>query len=119
MDRHKMARVHEDHLADLLGGRRTRGSGSQWHDVADGRNHGLIDPFPLAWDGKSTLNGSLSLTRTMWRKISEEAQGEIPMIAVRFYRNERLDVETDLVVLPADDFAEILMAAREFKKKES
>lgn len=114
-----MSRRHEDDLAALFDGRRTKGSGSQWNDVADGRNHGLVTPFPLAWDGKSTLASSLSITRAMWAKISEEAQGEIPMIAVRFYLNERLDVGDDLVVLRTDDFAEILQHARENKKKES
>jgi hypothetical protein len=78
----------------------------------DGRNDRFTTPFALAWDGKATLSKSVSITRDMWAKAVEQAHGEIPLVALRFYANERLGVDEDLVVLRANDFASILEAAR-------
>lgn len=114
IDRQKMSRLHEIFLAKVLGGRKSRGSGNQWHDAADGRNNHLIEEFAFAWDGKATLGKSISITREMWEKIKEQAGGERPMLALRFYGNERCDeIDADLAVVSMDDFTEILSRARE------
>lgn len=107
----RMGDGHERHIADLLGGYVSRGSGNQWRDQMDGRLNRLTRKFAFAWDGKSTLAKSISVTREMWEKARDQAGGERPMLGLRFYDNERLDVGEDLVVLKLDDFAELLEEA--------
>lgn len=106
INRKKMGDAHEKFLAKLFGGRQTRGSGNQWKDPADGRND-HEEPYAFAWDGKSTLASSISISRMMWAKIIDQAHGERPMLAVRFYDNSALDVGFDLAVVRADDLAEM------------
>lgn len=107
----KMGRKHEDHLAQVFDTTRMPGSGNQWRGQMDGRNNRRTSRFAFAWDGKSTLAKSLSIPRKMWEKAREQAGGERPMLALRFYDNERLDVGEDLVVIGLDDFAEMLEVA--------
>lgn len=109
----QMSDAHEIFLATLFGGRRSVGSGNQFHDQADGRNSHYDTIFPFAWDGKATLNKSHSITLDTWSKLVEQAHGERPLLALRWYADERLHVGRDLVVLDAHDFAEILEAARD------
>lgn len=104
----KMGKAHEEFLADLFGGRRTRASGAVWKDQMDGRHSRMDVPFAFAWDGKSTRGKSIGVTREMWAKAVEQAGGERPMLALRWYTTDRLDVGEDLVVLNAHDFAELL-----------
>lgn len=104
----KMGDAHENFLTEILGGRKTRASGSVWKDQMDGRHNRMDVPFAFAWDGKSTLAGSVSVSRKMWEKAREQAAGERPLLGIRFYDTERLDVGEDLVVLSAHDFAEML-----------
>lgn len=108
---HKMGRAHEQFLATLLGGRRTRASGATWKDQMDGRHSREDLAFAFAWDGKSTRNRSIGVTRQMWDKAREQAGGERPLLALRWYTTDRLDVGEDLVVLDAHDFVELLQAA--------
>lgn len=105
---HDMGDEHEAFLADLFGGHRTRGSGNQWQNPADGRTSRMHVPFAFAWDGKSTLHKSIGVSLAMWDKIREQAGGERPMLALRYYDNQKLDVLRDLVVVDANDFAELL-----------
>jgi hypothetical protein len=108
----RMSDQHEDFLAILFGGRKSRGSGNQFNDQMDGRNHHET-PFALAWDGKSTYNKSVGVTLEMWRKAIEQADYEIPILALRFYEDQTLArVTQDLVVIDAHRFTEILEAAR-------
>lgn len=104
----KMGQAHELFLVKMLGGRKTKASGSQWTDQMDGRHDRMRDRFAFAWDGKSTLGKSIGVSRAMWEKAREQALGERPMLALRWYDNERLDVGEDLVVLTLNDFAEML-----------
>lgn len=104
---------HEEFLADIFGGTMSRGSGNQWHNQMDGRTSRKQEEFAFAWDGKSTLALSLSVTRAMWRKAVEQAGGERPMLGLRFYENSRLDVGYDLVVISAHDMAEMLVRLKE------
>lgn len=107
----KMSDAHERFLVEILGGRRTKASGAVWKDQMDGRHNRRDVPFAFAWDGKSTMAKSVGVSRVMWAKAVEQAAGERPLLALRFYDTERLDVGEDLVVLSAHDFAEMLQAA--------
>lgn len=107
MDRHRMADEHETFLAARFGGRKSRGSGSQWRDQMDGRNDTVREDLAFAWDGKSTLAKSITITRDMWAKAHEQADGDIPMLGLRFYDTEVLDVGLDLVTVEADVLAEL------------
>lgn len=103
-----MSDRHEDHLAEVLQGRKTRGSGNQFRDQMDGKQSYREQRYTFAWDGKATLGKSLSVTREMWAKAQEQAHWAIPILPLRFYANERLtQVEADLVVVDLDTLAEI------------
>lgn len=109
----QMGERHEKHLAEIFGGTKTRASGSQWTDPADGANH-HDDPFAFRWDGKSTLGKSISVTRDMIAKLRQQAGGERPAFGLRWYGNAALTtVDEDWVVLRDMDFSELLEAARE------
>lgn len=110
-----MSDRHEDFLAETFGGRRTPGSGNQFHRQMDVRDAPDV-PYALAWDGKSTHAASVSVTKAMWDKARLQAAGEIPALALRWYADARLTVVRDLVVLDAHDFAEILEAARMYRR---
>lgn len=108
----KMGDAHEAFLCALFDGTQSRGSGNQWANPMDGRQNRFQQAYAFAWDGKSTLGGSIGVTRAMWRKAREQAHGERPMLGLRFYDDESLKrVEADLVVLSAHDMAEVLEAA--------
>lgn len=108
-----MSDRHEKDLAEWLGGRRTRGSGNQFNDAMDGRQHRFEEDLAFAWDGKSTLGKSISVTEDMWEKAVDQAGGERAMIALRWYRNERLTAYTDLAAVSMDDFRELVDLARD------
>ena len=113
----RMADAHEQFLVDLFGGRRTRGSGNQWTNPMDGRTSRMKEPFGFAWDGKATLGGSIGVSRAMWAKAVEQAEGERPMLGLRYYENERLDVRYDLVVVSAYDMSEVLSSLRGVERR--
>jgi hypothetical protein len=108
----KMSDKHEAFLCSLFDGRPTKGSGNQWRDPTDGRNNHMTTRFAFAWDGKSTLGKSVGVSREMWGKVVEQAGAERPMLPLRFYDNERLDVGLDLVVVNAYDLSEMLSELR-------
>lgn len=107
----RMGDKHEAFLTSILGGRRTRGSGNQWHNPMDGRTSHMTRRYAFAWDGKSTLKRSISVSREMWQKAVEQTGGERPMIALRFYDTESLDVGVDLAVVNLHDLAELIETA--------
>lgn len=112
----KLSDQHEQFLAELLDGRRTRGSGNQFNDQMDGRND-TTQPHALAWDGKATQGKSVGVTRAMWEKAVEQAHGLIPVLALRWYHEGyTLKPELDLVTVEANDFAAILADAREYRR---
>ena len=111
-DTHAMAERHEQHVAEVLGGARTRGSGSQWHDKGDGHTaHG--DLFEWFWDCKSTLGKSLSITRVMLAKLDEEAHSGRPLLPVVFFDSDRLDVAPAgyRYLIREDDLLELIETA--------
>jgi hypothetical protein len=104
---------HEAWLADLLDGRITRGSGSTFADQMDGKNDRHTQHYPLAWDGKATQRGSVSVSREMWAKAVEQSHGLTPALALRFYGpGYGLTPELDLIATEANDFAAMLADAR-------
>lgn len=114
-----MSDDHEKFLVDLFGGKKMPNSGAVWSKQMDVRNSTREIPFSFAVDGKSTLGLSVGVSRAMWKKAKEQSHAERTALALRFYKNGRLDVETDLVVLEAEDFRELLSAAREHHDCES
>jgi hypothetical protein len=115
----QMGDKHEVFLAEVFGGTKSKASGSQWSDPADGRNgHGT--PFAFAWDGKSTRGKGITITREMIAKIREQALSERPALGLRWYDSDSLDlVGEDLVAIPAADMAELLENARRIVSLES
>ena len=111
----KLSDAHEAHLADLLGGRMTKGSGNQWHDQSDGKQP-MDLPYSFSWDGKASMGKSISVTREMWVKIRQQAHDRRPAIPLRWYDTEKLDVGLDLVVILLDDFACLLADANRWQQ---
>jgi hypothetical protein len=111
----RMGEIHEEHLAEINGGRKSRSSGNQWHDQADGRNS-RDDPFNFAWDGKSTLGKGITITLDMIAKIREQAGGERPQIGLRWYKTGDLtQVAEDWIAVRDVDFEEMKIAATAYE----
>lgn len=114
--RKEMGDRHEEFLVEVLGGRQTKGSGNQWHNPMDGRHSRRTEQYAFAWDGKSTTTGTVSVTEAMWRKAQEQAVGERPMLALRWYPTERPTVANrdgiDLCAIDAMDMSALLTDAR-------
>ncbi len=110
----KLADAHEVDMAELLQGRKTKSSGNQLNDPADGR-HAPYDELGLAWDCKCAMPGtkSISITREMLSKIEHEAHLLKPAIPIRFYATERGAVEHDWIAIRLQDFLELLDRVRE------
>jgi hypothetical protein len=106
-----MGNKHEKWLQSVLGGRLCPGSGSHWRNQMDVRRNRLADLWAWAVDGKSTRAKSISIPRTMLDKAVEQAAGERPMIAIRFYDDDRLRSFEDWFLVRADDFIELDRAA--------
>lgn len=107
----KMGDKHEADIQERLGGRKTRGSGNQFANPADGRHDRYAQLFAFAWDCKSTRGNSIGVSRDMVEKIIEQSHGERPMLPLRWYDSDRLAVAHDWVALPLDDFIEMMETA--------
>jgi len=108
MDKLEMSRRQEETLAKVTGGRKTKGSGSQWTDQTDVRDNRLDVEFAFATECKSTGGQSIAVDRKMLAKVIEQAGGERPALALRIYANDRYDVLYDWVAVPLADFAEMV-----------
>lgn len=104
----KMSDAHEAYLAEAFGARLTPGSGNQPANPMDARMNRYVDAVAFAFDGKSTRGQSISVTRSMLTKAREQAHGERPAIALRFYDNDRLTEYEDWILVPADDLRELM-----------
>ena len=80
----------------------------------DGRHNRYESNFAFAWDGKSTRQRSISVTRARLDKAVELADPERPMIALRFYDDDRLRGFEDWFLVRADDFIEMRDACESF-----
>lgn len=104
----RMSNKHEDHLAEVLGARRTPGSGNGFANPMDARQSRYDQKVAFAVDGKSTLSNSISVTRDMLKKAREQAHGERPMLALRWYHDERLKSYEDWYLIREDELLELL-----------
>lgn len=115
----RMGELHEEYLAGINGGVKTKASGSQWDDQGDGRN-AHDGPLAFCWDGKSTKGKGVTITLEMIAKIREQAQGERPQIGLRWYADDALSkVLADWVAVQGADWEEVLDAARKWAELES
>lgn len=113
----KMSDRHEEDLADLLGGKRTRNSGAVWSDQSDGHHLQSEEHWRFAWDGKSTLGNSIGISRDMVTKLRQQSRGLLPLLPLRWYRDNRLTtVDIDMIALDLDTFAEILADANQWRR---
>ena len=115
----KMGDAHEEHLQEVYGGRRTPGSGNQPANPMDVRQNRYENSVALAIDGKSTRNKSISITRDMLEKAVDQAHGERPAIALRFYFDDRLRGFDDWLLLREDDAVELLERSERLAKIEA
>lgn len=104
----KMSDKHEKDLAEWFQGRMTPGSGNQFNNQTDVRQSRYEVEVAFAIDGKSTMAKSVSITRETLDKLVEQAHGERPLLAVRFYDNERLTSYEDWSMIRTDDLLELL-----------
>ncbi len=88
----------ENHIANILGGRRTKASGAAKHDPGD-----VVTPIEVV-DCKVTRLNSICIDKKIWTKIREEAHtGRHPAIALRWV-DENDKVIYDLVAISLDDY---------------
>lgn len=109
----RLADQHEEEVTEWLGGRKTKSSGNQVNDPADGR-HAPYDELGFAWDCKCAMpdTKSISITREMLSKIEHEAHLLKPAIPIRFYATERGAVQHDWIAVRLQDLIELLEQAK-------
>ena len=106
--RARMSQSQEKWLTEVLGGIPQPGSGNQPARPLDGRMDHHRSPVAFAWDAKSTLADSITLTKLMWQKVIEQSHGEWPLLPIRFYHSDRLTSHLDLAVISMHDLLELL-----------
>lgn len=109
----EMSDAHEQFIVEQFGGTIQRGSGNQFNRQMDV----IQSPqgfYPMAFDGKSTLGQSISVSREMWGKAIQQSHGLTPALPLRFYDTWNLHPGLDLVVVSADTLAELHNYARWF-----
>lgn len=91
---HARSPKQEKELAERLGGKRVKGSGSGF-DKGDVR----VKAVALV-EAKVTKNNSFSVTREMMNKLQDAAcsQGELPILVVEFLGHGKLCVMPDWVL---------------------
>lgn len=109
----KMSDAHEAHLAEVYGGRLTPGSGNGFANPMDVRQSRYESAIAWAIDGKSTRGKSISITRDMLEKAVEQAGAERPLLALRFYDDDRLRSYEDWALVREDDLLELIEKAGE------
>ena len=109
----RMSKKHEEYLAKVFAGRVTPGSGNQPVNPMDVRQSRYERAVAFAIEGKSTLGKSISVTRAMLDKAKRQAHGERPMIALRFYNDDRLKGFEDWSLVRQDDLLELMEKAGE------
>jgi hypothetical protein len=106
----KLAELHELDIARWFGGRKSKSSGNQFNDQADGRHNRYHRAIAFAWDCKAAMPGtkSISITRSMLAKLEEQAHAEQPLLPIRFYATERGQVEYDYTLIRTQDLRALL-----------
>ena len=105
--------VHESHVCELLDLDATIASGARWHDLGDGVERNAYSVWPIMFDAKCTVQKSYSVRRDWMRQQVRRAvaSGKRFLLPVRFV--DEHGQHDDYVVMPLDDFAELLMKVRE------
>jgi Holliday junction resolvase len=114
----RMGDAHEAHIAEVFGYRQTRGSGNQWRDQMDAKGHRMDEAVAFSIDGKSTRAKSIGVKREELDKAIEQAAGERPMMAYRFYDDDRLRRFEDWYLLREDDLLELIERSRRLSELE-
>lgn len=101
-------RAHEEGAADLFGGSRHRGSGASAFLKSDASS------VRYQIECKQTANASVPIKLDWLRKISAEGLGcnRVPVVHVRFLRDVVAYCPRDWILMPADEVARLLEAAR-------
>jgi hypothetical protein len=107
-----MSDKHEEHCAEVFGGRKHKASGSQWDEQADGSNAHDLE-FAFRWDGKATLAKSHTITLDMLAKLKDQSHGERPALPLCWYASTSLDFGELWTLVQDDDLTELLEIARE------
>ena len=108
---------HEKDVCDMLSLDPTIASGSQWHDVGDGVERNAYSVWPIMMDAKCTVQRSYSIQRGWVKQQIDRAAvaGKRFILPLRFVdENSQHD---DFVLMPLDDYAELLDAARSHWKR--
>lgn len=108
----QMSDAQEEHIAEVFGVRRTRGSGNQWRDQMDDRSHRMDEAVAFAFDGKSTFGQSVGVKRSELDKATEQAHAERPVMAYRFYEDWTLKHFIDWYLLQENDLLELVERSR-------
>jgi hypothetical protein len=96
----KTSQRQEREMAQLIGGRRQKGSGALVGDKGDVRLQGV-----LRGEMKLTSKRSFSLTREVLDKIRSECVGrERPFVGLRFINPDTHATEDEWVVIPLEDW---------------
>jgi hypothetical protein len=96
-----MSLKHERWLAETFGGYVTPGSGNQYANQGDVIRSRYHYDVGITFDGKATRSRSLTITLDMIDKLIEQAAGNYPVLALRWYGDDRLTRHVDWVALPA------------------
>lgn len=103
----------ESDVRTLLELDRPPGSGNQWHDPSDGTTRNAYGGYPVVMDAKYTGRKSFSVTRQFlehWLSVAD-ALGKHFLLPIRFRAPS--GTHRDFVLVPLDDYAELLIKARE------
>lgn len=98
-------RKHEEFLADLYAGRRTKGSGNQFNSQTDVRQSRYEVPFAYAMEAKATEHASHAVSDRIWAKLVDQAHGENPLYAVRL---NALAIPLDLIIITPHHHLELI-----------
>lgn len=115
----QMSDAQEEHIAEVFGVRRTRGSGNQFRDQMDDRGHRMDEAVALAFDGKSTLGDSISIKKADLDKADEQAYGEAPVMAYRFYDDWTLKRFQDRYLVTENTLLELVQRSRRLSEVEA
>jgi hypothetical protein len=109
VDRMRMSQQHEAAAAALVGGERSPGSGNQWKGPADGRSSRIKNEYGWVLECKATCGQGIEITRRIIDKLAGQAEGERPLILMRWYADESLEgVSHDLAAMTWADFREVM-----------
>ena len=106
-------RDHEEHMVRILSfdnARRSRSSGASWNDNTD------VVSESLAIECESTNAASYSLKLDFWREVvGKSTTDRMPLLGIQF-RDVDAKRNTNLVVMDANDFAELLEELKELRR---